>query len=77
MTPRAALTIAALAAVLGLTGSGCSTLPERAWCSNLTELAGRDCTYDSYQQCMASVAGLSGGNCTQNPRFRENRPRFR
>ncbi len=74
---RAAFAITAALAAFGLTGSGCSMLPERAWCSNLTELTGRDCTYDTFQQCMASISGLSGGNCTENPRFRANRPRAR
>ena len=63
--------------IFGLSGSGCSTFPERAWCSNLTELAGRDCTYDTFQQCMATISGLSGGNCTQNPRARAVTPRPR
>ena len=65
----AALAFATMLAAIGLTTSGCSTLPQRAWCSNLTELTGNDCSFDTYEQCMASVRGLSGGNCTQNPRY--------
>jgi hypothetical protein len=75
VTLRATIAIAAALVAFGFTGSDCSTLPERAWCSNLTELAGRDCTYDTFEQCMASVAGLSSGNCTENPRSRASRPR--
>jgi len=67
---RAAFAVAAMLAAFGFTGSGCGTLPQRAWCSNLTELAGNDCSFDTFQQCMASVSGLSGGNCTENPRYR-------
>ena len=77
MTLRAVVAVAAVAVAFGLTGSGCGTLPERAWCSNLTELTGRDCGYDTFQRCMASVSGLSGGNCTENPRFRGAKPRGR
>jgi hypothetical protein len=65
----AALGTATLLAMIGLSASGCSTLPQRAWCSNLTELTGNDCSFDTFEQCMASVKGLGSGNCTQNPRY--------
>ena len=70
---RAGIAVAAIGLAFGLTAAGCSTLPERAWCSNTGELTGRDCGFDTYRQCMASLSGLSGGNCTENPRYRGER----
>ena len=67
--------VAGVLAAFALAGAGCGTLPNRAWCTNLTELTGADCAYDTYQQCMAAISGVSSGNCTQNPRYRETRPR--
>ena len=74
---RAALAVAGALLAFGLTGSGCGTLPQRAWCANTTELTGNDCSYDTFQQCRNSIAGLSGGTCSENPRYRATRSRVR
>ena len=73
----ATFAVAAALAAFGFTGSGCGTLPQRAWCSNLTELTGNDCSFDTYRQCMTTISGLSGGNCTENPRYRAAATRAR
>ncbi len=65
--------VAGAMAAFGLAGSGCGTLPQRVWCANLTELTGSDCSYATFRQCRASISGLSGGTCSENPRYRGSR----
>jgi hypothetical protein len=64
-------------AVFALAGSGCASAPSRPWCSNLPDIMGADCSYETFQQCMRTVSGLSGGNCTENPRWQGDRARPR
>lgn len=68
-------TLLALAVALG--GTACSTPPSRAWCTNATGVGGADCAYDTFEQCRAAISGLSGGTCTENPRWRTSDPRQR
>jgi hypothetical protein len=61
----------------GVQSASAATAP-RPWCVRDGSF-GRgswDCTYHTFQQCLASASG-NGGSCEQNPRYRgpEKQPR--
>ena len=42
------------------------------WCMIYQDMTGATaCYYDSYDQCRVSAAGGNGGQCLQNPAYRE------
>jgi hypothetical protein len=72
--PRMVVVFAPLAIAIALSGTACSTPPSRAWCTNATSVGGADCAYDTFEQCRTAISGLSGGTCTQNPRWKIGDP---
>jgi hypothetical protein len=59
---------AALALGLAMMLGGCGSQPSLPWCADIN-YQGRslDCSYRSFEQCQATIAGL-GGSCVPNPR---------
>ena len=68
MTLKSVL-IASAAAGLALLASGCTarTPSDRPWCGTISEIGSPDCSYETLEQCIATVAAV-GGICTLNPR---------
>ena len=48
---------------------------EYPWCAQYGWKGGRNCGFNSYSQCMATVSGI-GGYCERN-RFYQGKPRRR
>jgi hypothetical protein len=67
--PRAVLAAAGLAALLAVAAvdSAHAIPPQSApWCANMGGGWGFDCSYFTFDQCMATARGL-GNSCSPNP----------
>ena len=67
--PKAALAAAGLAALMAVTAvdSAQAVPPQSApWCANMGGGWGFDCSYFTFEQCMATARGL-GNSCSPNP----------
>lgn len=47
-----------------------------SWCADMLEGAGFDCSFYSFQQCMATAWGMTN-SCSPNPLYGPTRPQVR
>ena len=73
MMGRRAARPAALTLAVALNAAPCaSAAGTYPWCMIYQDMTGATaCYYASYDQCRASAAGGNGGQCLQNPAYRE------
>jgi hypothetical protein len=69
LTPQAVLAAAGLAAAMAVaTVAPAHAIPPQSapWCANMGGSWGFDCSYFTFDQCMATARGL-GNSCSPNP----------
>ena len=65
---------AVVALCLAMTLGGCGSHPSAPWCADFNHQERIECSFSSFEQCRASVAGV-GGSCMPNPAGGSDRPR--
>lgn len=70
----AAIAAAALGGAIGASQAGATDMG-RAYCATPTWSEGLDCDYQTFQQCVAAVAGFNR-TCVANPNFSSSQAQF-